>query len=245
MLAIVLLVVIGACTERPPPDRDVPAAGGTAGEGPNAGGPVSSGRIPACTMFVGYSQTFQWYRASFESVVPDERFELLWGGGRAIRSWADPDTWANANLESACATEDPDRIVIDVGVGTDGLGDVGWYASLIRDAVATARELYPGAQIGLQPIVGGPGYRPCPIEDRLGTSAVNASVAAPAVAEAIDDVVAEDPTLFRGPNPQLASCDMYRDALGHLTTFAHDGSVPGQVYAGREIGAFYLAAPQS
>jgi hypothetical protein len=188
------------------------------------------------------SQTRQWYRASFETVAPDDRFELFWTGGAAIRSWARPAAWDSGALESPCAEGPPTRVVINVGVGQENLGDVEVYAAFIRDAVAMARERFPGAQIGLQPMVAGPDHQPCPIVLHGVSTTVNASIAAPSVARAIDLVAGEDPTLFRGPDPELASCDMYRDDIGHLTMTAEDGSVPGDVYAGRVIGEFYAAA---
>jgi hypothetical protein len=187
------------------------------------------------------SQTRQWYRASFETVVPDDRFELYWTGGAAIRSWARPAAWDSGALESPCATGPPTRVVINVGVGQENLGDVDVYASFIRDAVSIARERFPSAEIGLQPMVAGPGHRPCSIVLHGQTTTVNASVAAPSVARAVDEVVAADPTLFRGPDPELAFCTMYRDDIGHLTMTTRDGSVPGDVYAGWVIGEFYAA----
>jgi hypothetical protein len=230
VLSVVLIVL--AISDGPAPDLGPTDDATPAGEG-------TAGSIPTCTRVVGYSQTRQWFQASFETVVPDDRFELFWAGGAAIRSWARPAAWESGTLESPCETGTPTRLVIDVGVGEENLGDVEAYASFIRDAVAIARASFPGAEIGLQPIVGGPRYAPCTIVVRGTIEQVNASIVAPAVAEAIDEVVAEDPTIFRGPNPRLGSCDMYRDALGHLTTSTRGGPTPGDVYAGEVIGAFY------
>ena len=136
-------------------------------------------------------------------------------------------------------------MVINVGVGQENLGDVQVYASFIRDAVAIARERFPDAQIGLQPMVAGPSHQECTIVLHGVSSTVNASIAAPSVAQAIDEVIAEDPSIFRGPDPELGSCDMYRDDIGHLTMTTRDGSVPGDVYAGRVIGEFYAGACES
>jgi hypothetical protein len=235
--AVVLSIAVTIGDDDPPPPPADQTGPTTTGGGAGADGPT-----PTCTRIVGYSQTRQWYLASFESVVPDERFELFWMGGAAIRAWAGAAAWDSGTLESACATGPPTRLVIDVGVGGENLGDVEAYASFIRDAVAMARARFPGVQIGLQPLVGGPRYAPCTIVHRGALEPVNASVAAPAVAQAIDLVVEEDPAIFRGPNPMLASCDMYRDALGHLTTSTRDDSTSGDVHAGGVIGAFYAGA---
>ncbi len=233
-----------SCNESRAPAHES-AAPARESSAPSGGTPVPATDIPSCTRIIGYSQTRQWYLASFETVVPDANFELFWSGGAGIRRWASSDDWDSGNLESPCATGAPARIVIDVGVGVEGLGDVNGYASSIRDAVQMARTRFPDAQIGLEPIVGGPGYQDCSIVYQGSTYDVNASVAAPYVAQAIDQVIAEDPTIFRGPDPQVASCDMYRDQLGHLTITTRDGSEPGQVYVGRMIGEFYAGAGKS
>ncbi len=229
--------VLVSCDKTSAPTDGAPA--------PTDGAPAPSGEVPACTRIIGYSQTRQWYLASFETIAPDDHFELYWTGGAGISSWARPSAWESGSLESQCATGAPTRVVIDVGVGAEILDDEGLYTSYIRAAVEMARTRFPGAEIGLQPIVGGPGYRTCSIDYHGVTYDVHASVAAPQVAEAIDGLIAEDPTIFRGPNPQLASCDMYRDPLGHLTITTRDGSVSGQVYVGRVIGAFYAQAGES
>jgi len=237
-IAAVASIALVSCDDAPasgggtPAATDHPSASG--GDGPS---PVVD--VPTCTRIVGMSQTRQWYRASFETVVPDDRFELFWTGGAAIRSWARPAAWDSGALESPCAAGPPTRVVINVGVGQENLGDVQVYASFIRDAVAIARERFPDAEIGLQPMVAGPGHEACTIVQHGVSSTVNASIAARPVADAIDEVIAEDPTLFRGPDPELGSCAMYRDAIGHLTMTTRDGSVPGDMYAGRVIGEFY------
>lgn len=242
------MVSILASCDGPPASEDgsgsVSDGPSVSGGGPTSGddGPPVSNDLPTCTRIVGMSQTRQWYRASFETVVADDRFELFWTGGAAIRSWARPAAWDAGALESPCAAGPPTRVVINVGVGQENLGEVDVYSSFIRDAVAIARERFPDAEIGLQPMVAGPGHQPCTIELHGAPAIVNASVAAPSVARAIDDVVADDPSIFRGPDPELDSCDMYRDDIGHLTMTAEDGSAPGDVYAGRVIGEFYATA---
>ena len=91
-------LVLVACDEAavseggPPVASDHPSA--SSGDGAS-----SSADVPTCTRIVGMSQTRQWYRASFETVVPDDNFELFWTGGAAIRSWARPAAWDAGALE--------------------------------------------------------------------------------------------------------------------------------------------------
>lgn len=243
----VLAAILVSCdkTSAPADGTSVSDGSPVASDGapvPSDGAPAPSFDVPTCTRIVGMSQTRQWYLASFETVAPDDHFELYWTGGAAISSWARPGAWESGTLESPCATGAPTRVIIDVGVGDEILDDEELYTSYIRTAVEMARTRFPGAEIGLQPLVGGPGYRTCSIVYHGVTYDVHASVAAPQVAAVIDELIAQDPTIFRGPDPQLASCDMYRDPLGHLTITTRDGSVTGQDYAGGVIGEFYAGS---
>ena len=183
-----------------------------------------------CTRIVGYSQTRQWFNRGFESVVDGGSYELFWRSGGSLEGWASGANWSAGTLQSACTTGPPTRVVLDVAVGTED-GTSPLIPGQLLSAVNQARSRFPGAVVGVQPIVGGPGYAICPYQ----TGTVDASVQAPNLAVRIDAAVANDPALFRGPNPQVPDCSMYRDERGHLTGI-------GSRTMSQIIGGWYAAA---
>jgi hypothetical protein len=176
----------------------------------------------ACNLVIGYSQVAQWY-PSFETVVDDSRWELLWQGGAGVDRWSNPDYegWSQP-IRSPCRVRsgDPERVVLSIS-GPYG-DDVDQWTRKIQETIQVIRAKYKHVQqIVLQPVVGGP-----------GTS--RAARQHPFIVQAIRRVVEADSsgTVRAGPSPQVSSSDGFRDALGHLTTDA--ASV-----VGKQIGAHY------
>jgi len=176
----------------------------------------------ASNLVIGYSQVAQWYDA-FESVVENDRWELLWHGGAGVDRWSDPnyEGWSRP-IQSPCKVRsgDPDRVVLSIS-GPYG-DDVDRWTQKIEETVKVIRAKYKNAkQIVLQPVVGGP-----------GTS--RAARQHPFIVKAIERVVKADKsgTISAGPSPQVSSSEDYRDALGHLTQQA-----AGPV--GKQIGEYY------
>jgi hypothetical protein len=192
----------------------------------------------SCTLFIGYSQTNNWWWFNgFESVTDNSRYEILFQFGGAIWKWADPsfEGWSNA-VSSRCASGvAPDRIVLDVTEdffisSTDPALGVTRVANDIRSAIATARSKFPTAQqVWLQPVVGGPNNSVCAFGGDP-SNPVRASANHPFIDQAIALVVGG--IVVRGPSPEVFSCADYEDNIGHLVSPAKDA-------IGRSIGGWY------
>lgn len=203
------------------------------------------------TRAIGYSQVGQprggWFVAGgiFESLVGDDRWELLWHGGAGVDRWRDPcfAGWSQP-LVSPCPGDVPvDRVLLSVS-GPFGSDERAW-AEAIEATIATIQTKVPTArQIILQAVVGGPEGRPCPApaggrKARPGgktVGEVRASVQHPHIVSAIRAVVKKHAggrvEIVAGFEPQVRACADYADALGHLT--------PGGAAAvARAIGEHY------
>jgi hypothetical protein len=194
----------------------------TAQTKPAATPPPTSANF-ACTMVIGYSQVGQherrqmagWYVAGgvFESLVANDRWQLLWRGGAGVDRWRNPDYqgWQN-EIQSPCtrASKTPDRIVLSIS-GPYGADEHGW-ADAIQATVGVIRHKYPSArQIALQPVVGGPRHESCPT---AAGGRVRASWQHAHIDNAIAAVVGAD--VIAGFSPEVWTCDDYADGLGHL-----------------------------
>ena len=201
-----------------------------------------------CTQVIGYSQVGSpraggWYVMDgvFESIVPDDKWQLLWNGGAGVDKWRDPDYrgWSS-RLISPCPTgaDKPDRVVLSIS-GPYGDNETAW-AEAIEATVDNIRKKLPTTQqIVLQPVVGGRDGKACPGPGGAG-GRVRASWQHNHIANAIKAVAAkhekaEDKSvrIVAGYFPQVRTCADYADGLGHLTR-------EGAVAAGRTIGEHYL-----
>lgn len=158
-------------------------------------------------LVIGYSQVSQWY-PGFESVMDNDRLELLWHGGAGVDKWSDPDYagWSRA-IESPCKVRsgDPDRVVLSIS-GPYG-EDVDNWTQKTQETIKLIRSKYKNVkQIVLQPVVGGPGDS-------------RAARQHPVIVKAIERVVKADETgtVSAGPSPQVSATSDFRDRLGHLT----------------------------
>jgi hypothetical protein len=174
-------------------------------------------------------------------VVANDRYQLLWNGGGAVRLWADPNYggWSQP-IYSRCAsgTNAPDRVVMDITedffINDPANGGVARVADDIRNVVATIRSKVPSARaIYLQPIVGGPGGAVCNFNGDPNDP-VRASSNQPYIIQAISQVVGG--TVLTGPQPTVRTCADYADSIGHLQQAA-------QVPIGQSIGSFYSTRP--
>jgi hypothetical protein len=176
------------------------------------------------TRVIGYSQVGSpkggWFVAGgvFESIVGDQRWELLWAGGAGVDRWRDEDYrgWQQP-LVSPCPGDDPpDRVLLSVS-GPYGSDEKAW-AEAITATVENIRKKIPSArQIILQPVVGGPDGKPCPTP---GGGQVRASWQHKHIEKAIQEVVQkyakQDVPVVAGYSPRVRTCDDYTDGLGHL-----------------------------
>jgi hypothetical protein len=186
------------------------------------------------TRVIGYSQVGQprggWFVADgiFESLVGDERWELMWAGGAGVDKWRDPGYagWSRP-LVSRCPGDTPvDRVLLSIS-GPYGSDEKSW-TEAIDATIENIRDKFPMVrQVILQPVVGGPAGKSCPAPatgagpDRPDTGRVRASWQHAHIVNAIQAVVkarAKDPvSCIAGFEPTVRTCDDYADALGHLT----------------------------
>lgn len=224
----ILLLALAACASTTEPAQQVPEPAGF-----------------ACTQVMGYSQVGQqgggWYVAGgvFESIVGNDRWQLLWHGGAGVDRWQDADYrgWSNA-LVSACrnSAAAPDRVLLSVS-GPYGADEQAW-AAAIEASIATIRQKLPSARvIMLQAVVGGPGGATCPcVNNCRQGNRVRASWQHRHIVNAIE-VVADrysqaGVTVLAGYAPQVRTCADYQDGLGHLTP-------GGAAAAARAIAEYY------
>jgi acetyl esterase/lipase len=193
------------------------------------------------TRVIGYSQVGSprggWYVAGgvFESIVGDEHWELLWGGGAGVDRWrkADYAGWSRPLISPCPGDDPPDRVLLSVS-GPYGDDEKTW-AEAISETVSVIRQKLPSVrQIVLQPVVGGPGGKACPPPG--GEGRVRASWQHNHIASAIGQVVKQhkeaNVEVIAGFAPQVRSCADYTDGLGHLTPEAAQA-------IGRTIGEYY------
>lgn len=196
-----------------------------------------------CTQVIGYSQVGAnsggWYVRGgiFESIVGDDRWQLLWNSGGGVDKWKNPDYpgWNNS-LVSPCAGESdaPDRVILSIS-GSYGANENAW-AAAIDETIETIRGKIPNVQrIVLQAVVGGPDREPCYTDDGM---LIRASWQHAHIDNAIATVVAArfgtEPEVVPGFSPMVRTCDDYSDGLGHLTA-------AGAVAAGQTIAEYYYA----
>lgn len=212
-----------------------------------------------CTQVIGFSQVGQpgskdqpgpgygWYVAGgvFESLVDDDRWQLLWEGGAAVHRWANPDYegW-NQKIISPCTnnSDTPDRILLSVSALFGK--NVNKWAAAIEKAIETIQQKLPNVdKIILQPVVGGPGGKTCPCTRNCdfdwpqvseSFENIRASWQQNYIGEAIERVVAhqKQEVAVKGYYPQVESCTHYIDGLGHLTK-------QGAEYIGEQLGNYY------
>jgi hypothetical protein len=189
-----------------------------------------------CTRVVGFSQTRNWYAdaaPTFESIVPNAEWELLYHSGGGTDEWANPSYRAWGSTPYSRCGSSPTRALLTISDDTY-LPDVAAWRTKIEAFLATARVKMPTvAEFVLQPVVGGPADGTCTVSVRGVPTVVRATVNHPYIDRAIalvdlayDDVVA-------GASPSVSSCAMYRDSIGHLTR-------RGAAYEASELGSYYV-----
>jgi hypothetical protein len=199
------------------------------------------------TRVVGFSQVGQtnggWFVAGgvFESIVGNDRWELLWGDGAGVDRWRNPDYegWARA-LVSPCPGEDaPDRVLLSIS-GPYGDDTKAWTDAIDATVAVIQQKLPSVRRIILQAVVGGPGGKPCSSATASRKSAsdgrVRASWQHAHIVEAIHAVTQKrngmSVSVVAGFQPTVRTCGDYIDALGHLTP-------EGAAAVGRAIGEYY------
>jgi hypothetical protein len=93
-------------------------SGGAAGSGGSGGTPqdLPTSEDFTCSWVLGITTTGEWYKAGFEKVVDDARWQVTPIEMGHLEKWADPEheIWQSA-IQSACAqnSKTPDRVVFN------------------------------------------------------------------------------------------------------------------------------------
>jgi hypothetical protein len=160
----------------------------------------------SCTLMFGINATQEWWKQGFETLVNNDHWELTKVHSGFIELWADPNNaiW-NTGIDSACAqnSKTPDRIIF-VALNFDFTTLDQWLPPMM----ATAKNLrmkYPSAKrIELGTFVRAPGNQPCP------QAPAKRSTIAAAEDQAIDMVVASDPSIFKvAPRFEAKACNEF------------------------------------
>ena len=235
--------------------------------------PTSSPISFSCTMVIAYSQVGispvtiagygeGWYVApnhtlNFETIVDNNRWQLLWDSGHGIDKWQNPSApgwtkWQNREFpffDSACTTNSatPDRILLSVS-GPYGSDELAWSTN-IKAAINTIIQKIPSTRkVILQAVVGGPNHQTCPCTAQMQNTitgcphgpTVRASWQHAHIDNAINMVIGDVQTgrynprvqIVAGFSPEVRSCSDYLDGTGHLT-------VDGARSVGVSIGQYY------
>lgn len=182
----------------------------------------------SCTQVLGFSQSLEWYGGlSLADYMADDGppkspsletgvFLPNWQGafyvGASVEKWLDPGflAWSGNDgttheVATHCDRDQVDRVVFNVS-GEARPADE--WASIIESVAELIRENFPAVrQIVMQPVVGAPDG---------ACQEVLAARNHPDIAEGIRKV-AQRGMVEAGPEPKVATCDQFRDGLGHLT----------------------------
>jgi hypothetical protein len=192
-----------------PPVSTAPDAGPTAPAPTGPRGPYT------CSLVIGISATGDWFKAGFEKIVDNDRWQLMAVHSAFINYWADPkhSIWGS-KPSSACAknADNPDRVILTALSNHWEKYPVEQWVTEITAAVKNFKARYSNLKnLELETFVRSPGDKPCPLGDTF-----RAYDLAPAD-EAFQKVAAAFPELVTvAPKVHVDSCDDYNNHPPHL-----------------------------
>ena len=159
-----------------------------------------------CTLMFGINATQEWWAQGFETMVDNAKWELTKVHSGFIELWADPNNgiW-KTGITSNCAqnADKPDRIIF-VALNFDFTTLEQWLPPM-KATAENLRMKYPSAKrIELGTFVRAPKNMPCP------QAPPKRSTIQPAEDQAIEMVVASDPTIFKAaPKFEAKNCNEF------------------------------------
>jgi hypothetical protein len=202
------------------------SAVGASSAGPAAPLRASPARFD-CTRVLGVSTTGDWFKAGFEALVEDGRWEAVTRKGAFVDQWGDPTSppWVEPVVSPCVGGVRPDRVLL-TAVHWGYTTAAEWEEALTR-AVSVIRAKHSTVRrIELLTMLRGPGNRSC------GNPR---TVVAPYIDEAIEGVVRRFPGLVvAGPRFELPTCAPFVDGGPHFTK-------AGMTEVARVIAAHYAA----
>ena len=200
--------------------------GGAGGAKPNvdAGADTGSNPMPTtaqyeCSAFIGPNVTGEWFAAGFETLAPNDKWQVKAPHHAFVEDWANPNhavwkevcegTYSDCQTRSKCAGgKAPDRIVFVTQTGNYlGTSQKGW-ETLIASAIPTIKLKFPGVKnIELMTFVRGPGNKDCGNETSVSP---NLDKAQKALADASNGLITVSPRF------EVTTCSHFGSAP-HLT----------------------------
>ncbi len=206
-------------TEAPPtavaPPEVPPPAAPPPERGPSAPVPTSPRGPFTCSLVVGISATGDWFKAGFEKIVDNDRWQLMAVHSAFINYWADANhkIW-DSKPSSPCTknADNPDRVILTVLSLHWEKASVDEWSAQIAAAVKNFKARYSNlANVELATFVRSPGDKPCPLGDTF--RAYDLTPADQAFAR----TAAELPDLVTvAPKVAVDSCDDYANHPPHL-----------------------------
>jgi hypothetical protein len=193
----------------PPPAVDPPSGG------PGAPAPTAPRGPFTCSLVIGISATGDWFKAGFEKIVDNDRWQLMAVHSGFIDYWADPKhkIW-DSKPSSACTTnaDNPDRVILTaLSFHWEKITLEEWLTHLSA-AVKNFKARYSNLEnVELATFVRSPGDKPCPLGDTFRTYDMLEQDAA------YEMMPARFPGLVTvAPKVHVDSCDDYAGHPPHL-----------------------------
>jgi hypothetical protein len=203
--------------DAPPPSVTPPDATPTAA--PDAASPDAGPSAPvgpySCSLVIGISATGDWFKAGFEKIVDNDRWQLMAVHSAFINYWADPNhnIWAS-KPSSPCTMNaaNPDRVILVVLSNHWETWTLQQWVTPIVAAMKNFKAKYSNLKnFEVSTFVRSPGDKPCPLGDTFRQYDL-------AVAdEAFQKVAAMFPELVTvAPKVHVDSCADYNNHPPHL-----------------------------
>lgn len=207
----VLTAAPDAVPQVTPPEADAapPDAGASAPTPTGPKGPYT------CSLVIGISATGDWFKAGFEKIVDNDRWQLMAVHSAFINYWANPgDKIWGSRPTSACTmnSANPDRVILVVLSNHWETWTLDQWVTPIIAAMKNFKAKYSNLKnLELSTFVRSPGDKPCPLGDTFRQYDL-------AVAdEAFQKVAAMFPELVTvAPKVHVDSCADYNNHPPHL-----------------------------
>ena len=193
----------------PPPVSTAPDAGASAPAPTGPRGPFT------CSLVIGISATGDWFKAGFEKIVDNDRWQLMAVHSAFINEWADPKNAIWGSKPSSPCTknaDNPDRVILTVLSNHWEIVPAEEWLKQISGAVKNFKTKYSNLRnLELATFVRSPGDKPCPLGDTFRKYDL-----APAD-QAFELAAAMFPDLVTvAPKVHVDSCDDYNNHPPHL-----------------------------
>jgi hypothetical protein len=199
----------------PPATPDAGSEAAPADGGPSTPAPTRPAGPFSCSLVIGISATGDWFKAGFENIVDNDRWQLMAVHSAFINYWATPNhsIWGS-KPSSPCKMNaaNPDRVILVVLSNHWETWTVEQWVTPIIAAMKNFKARYSNLKnFEVSTFVRSPGDKPCPLGDTFRQYDL-----APAD-EAFQKVAAMFPELVTvAPKVHVDSCADYNNHPPHL-----------------------------